>query len=383
MYELVEIKESQNENLELASIRNLSEKEIELLIGYNDRLSSLHSHAYIKHNFDIAYRFFNDYFSLFSITPMSTGNFDETILYRIKIYLNSGLEFVDTLEKSLSKVLPSICIRKIMENGKEKDKPKTQGEWLLRDASAKVYDSCFSYRLAYNLRNYLQHVSSEGISFKKNNEKQTIMLDLHKYKQLHQGIQGALKKEIDGISERNIDVIDLCEKYKRNINEIYDLVFSEIDKCTTWEEFELSLKIMRIMESYECKPNGKYALADIYEDDAGEKEIRMTIKLFNYEDIRKFVSMHCKIFAFSNPAIPLTSTNGFPRLTLVRNIQVVFEGSEYVKSDFTWHKIYQSSNYGTEDNHNYFSIYCPAFFTNEETQQCVDIIKKVYGITQS
>lgn len=381
MLRLVELKvPSENKPTQIINMDGFSQEELEQLQEANEELKTLHQPAYIKHNFDIAFKFFDEFFKDFRDTPvdLTKNTIDETILYRVKVFLFSGLEFIDTLTKCLSAIWPNIIEREVLKNNRQTTEKNEEGKWILKDIAGQVYDHNFSYRLCYNLRNYLQHVSSEGFSFTKNAEKQTIEVDLKRYRILHTGIQKTFDKELINSDISRTDVLDACYQYKQNMDEIYKKICDKIVSSTTWKEFELSLQMLYLIERHQCNIDlNYYALNNIEECDTSEM-IKLNLNYLNLKTAQEYVYMHCRIFDFCAVPVPLSRPNQFPNWVNENNKQIVIEGSEYVKDNWIWRKVFQNTQFGQSNR--YFCVYCPAFFNDVENKSCLDIIKKVYQI---
>lgn len=382
MLKLVDIKVStENEPAHISTIDRFSQEELEQLQEADEKLKTIHRPAYIKHNFDIAFRFFDEYFQDFrgKTVDLAKNTIDETILYRVKVFLFSGLEFIDTLTKCLSAIMPNIIEREVLKNNKPTIEKNEEGKWILKDITAQVYDQNFSYRLCYNLRNYLQHVSSEGFSFTKNAEKQTIDIDLKRYRILHSGIQKAFDKEISNSDIDRVDVLDACYQYKQNIDDIYKQLCDILISSTTWDEFELSLQMLYLMEQHQCSiDTNNYALSDFDEGETSET-IKFNLNYLNLKSAQEYVHMHCRIFDFNAVPALFSRPNQFPDWLDENNKQIVIEGSEYVKDNWTWRKVFQSTQFGQTNR--YFCVYCPEFFNDNESKNCLNIIKKKYQIS--
>lgn len=142
------------------------------------------------------------------------------IAYRLKIFLYAGYEYIETTSALLQKLYPE---KVLADDGR---KLVNEGSKRFDTAIKSIYDSNFSYRLCYNLRNHLQHNGIDGINFHRNATGNYIILSSHSFAQGDRYIQQRFSDELLAKPDKSIDVIEQLYKYKENMDDLYYSLFT-------------------------------------------------------------------------------------------------------------------------------------------------------------
>ncbi|WP_349288090.1 hypothetical protein, partial [Pseudoalteromonas sp. BZP1] len=94
-------------------------------------------------------------------------------------------------------------------------------------AISEIYDRCFEYRFIYNLRNYAQH-NGEPVSniIRTLNEGTKVILKKDKFIFEHKGMQRPFKRELESITENDLDVDNGIRVLHKEMIELHGKLFN-------------------------------------------------------------------------------------------------------------------------------------------------------------
>lgn len=234
---------------------------------------------------------------------LNSQNLKESYLfYQVKIILNAMHEYLDKMNKVLSKVFKDKETRTI------NNKPKTKSieEWKLRDITTKTYDTSLAYRLCYNLRNYMQHVDDVGIYlYISAHEEKKIMIDIKTYCENHKGISNSMKKDASNLTyeDQRHDLNILIQKLNENIvqinNEIFSLLHPEIfEKSIT---YNLALLYIYSKHAYNADINA------VEYEDISHGQRRTKICFIHIPTAKSIINKNFHIFFKKSPLNKMNS----------------------------------------------------------------------------
>ncbi|MCB2295873.1 hypothetical protein LGK95_20635 [Clostridium algoriphilum] len=375
MWKIAEVRTNKEEP-SIVVLDKFGEKQIKELLHANSSIEKIKELYFIKNNFDTAYKFYDRYF--IDMLKKNAILEKDIIVYNIKVFLYSGLEFIDTCEKLMGKLYPEE-ITKLKNNGKKKNETFAEGIWKFKEFVKSIYDDNFSYRLCYNLRNCLQHVGSEGLLLNKDKHGYHVLLNKQQYMNSHSGIQKNFAKELKSNSKTTFDIIKFLYSYNENINSLFKMVEKYCEEKIIIDTFEANYSIFSILGQEEYNKNKGYVLIDIAES-IDKNSVDMNFKSIDIAKSIDFVDTHCKIFKLYGKQTLLPSVNQFPHYVKRDNvvqIPILIIGDSLVKENLTWKQTYSSIGLGSN---NYFSIYVPLFFSRKIQAEITNIVIKKLNI---
>lgn len=265
------------------------QSDVQLLCVDYERTKLLEKFFSIKTDFDYAFEFFDNFFASFQYSLESYTL--QEISYRIKIYLYSAYEYIEALDSLLQQLYPTEVVYK-------KD-TMHEGKKILKEISSGIYDSSFSYRLSYNLRNHLQHSGNNTLNY---NFDQTqgnrILLNSHDFARSDNYIQKRFSTELLSKEPVTINVIEHLYEYKNDIDELFNAIHCFCSDVLIDEKLIIYIRTCNIIDRYSSKQDVDYALIETELLDG--KQTTFTIKRINYPEIKDSIREFIKICGEDN-----------------------------------------------------------------------------------
>lgn len=99
---------------------------------------------------------------------------------------------------------------------------KSPSPCLFKQFLSSTYDNNFSYRLFYNLRNFVQHCGTPPYTIKKEYNRILLFLPIKEFIALDKNMQSSFKKELMSLTQETIELTSLLTEYESCLKTLND-----------------------------------------------------------------------------------------------------------------------------------------------------------------
>ncbi|XOQ14270.1 MAG: hypothetical protein ACFWTY_09705 [Shouchella clausii] len=341
---------------QLTMSEDLSVQEAEQITIANSIINSISFEQEFYKELDEAYE---DYLGLSKESKISFTKMKRTI----NNFLSSYKGFIDGWETNIKR-------------NKEEQHLK-----FFKSELASIYDDNFEYRLAYNLRNYAQHVGNPISSFSHSIEAIEVILDKSVFLQNHPKMQSSFKKELEQSDVKMLNIDQAIKVVHKVLMELHVKMFNYIINSTDSDDLlRASVAINRFYIEH-SKNNGDLYLTDTEDlrSKLGviEKEnVKLNLKYVDRRVARLIMKSATMKFKFKGRYVGKSS--GLPILfkaNLAVEVPRFKIGQQRVKyKEIYWTRVTEITGWRQIDKYDkYFAVYAPSGLAMSDYK---DIIKE-------
>jgi len=282
--ELARIERPFDGNIEI--IDGVSEEEITRLLCVNEEILKIDKFNHNIKDFEFAFHFFAQFFQDFA-NQQPIEEFSEHS-YRIKIFLNSAYEYIDTTRKVLSTIYPD----KVRRNKKD-GKMVAEGTTRFDFVASKLFDDYFEYRFCYNFRSYVQHVGVDGANYERENGKNSITIMSKEFLLNYPDMNGVLRAELEAAENFKIDIVKNLFLYGQYIKSMHGIISCNCYDVFILKSFDLACQLIELFKRKGLSLDNEYILVDFKDTAVAKAEIK--INSLNVRLAKAFIDQYCKV----------------------------------------------------------------------------------------
>ncbi|MGF3103679.1 hypothetical protein [Rossellomorea sp. DUT-2] len=305
---------------------------------------------------------FNEYIKCVEDEKGSTNK----IIRQLNNYLSAYKGFIDRWRTFLSR-----------------NKEKSYGEFFDL-ALSEIYDRCFEYRFIYNLRNYAQHAGEPVSSISRSFKGTKIILSKEHFITEHNGMQRSFKKELESMTEKELDVDNAIRVVHQELTELHAKLFNRQLNSLGNDYLMAAVIVLNFYKKYN-KNKGEIALTTRKTiESLRELQEGSSHKTVNWSRIpNKLAETIIKgvYIKYKFKGKIVGNSSGFPFMyeqKLAIKMPCFETGSKYVEhNNLTWVQVGESTGTAWQDGYDrYFTIYMPVGLSMKEYNDKFDSFKK-------